>query len=94
MSAKSADLWQLTRNELYLIICELRRENNCLKTDLFTFQLLLNKYEKHLNSLQSIQFNDDFIKQIKNFNAIKAKNCFISLSRLDSNQTKSNQNAF
>ena len=51
MSETFADLSQLSREELYSLVNALKREINCLSTDLSRNDLLLNKCHKCLTHL-------------------------------------------
>ena len=85
MSKSYNDYQCLSRNELYLCIKQLKREVNCLSTDLLRFQLLSEKCLQFINHLQNVfEINCDlnyesFCRQI---NALKAvKKLSISLSQ-------------
>jgi len=68
MSETFADLSQLSREELYSMINELKRENNCLKTDLLRFKVLSKSCGKYLTDLLNIkQISCDLIQKIGGF---------------------------
>ena len=50
------DLSVYSRHELYSIVNDLKRETNCLKTDLLRFKLLSIRYQKYLQFLDEINF--------------------------------------
>ena len=77
MASVCGDYRRLRRQQLYSLINALKRENDCLKTDLIKYKLLSNKCQKYLQFLTEIsETNDtnsenDFIQQINALNDIK-----------------------
>ena len=91
MGSVCGDYHRIRRQQLYSLINALKRENDCLKTDLIKYKLLSNKCQKYLQFLgemnETIETNTEkhFISQI---NALKdIKNCFICLNKSEINES-------
>ena len=87
MASIGHQLSHTSPQDLYSMVTQLKRENECLKTDLIRFELMVQIYDKYVKylrelseSMQSIESIDtngdnDFIQQI---NALKdIKNSFV-----------------
>ena len=73
MSETFADLSQLSREELYSLVNALKRQINCLSTDLSRNDLLLNKCHKcltHLLNTKQIDF--ELIQELVDLIALNA----------------------
>ena len=73
MSETFADLSQLSREELYSLVNALKRQMNCLSTDLSRNDLLLNKCHKcltHLLNTKQIDF--ELIQELVDLIALNA----------------------
>ena len=86
------ELDDLSRGQLYDVINGLKEENSCLKTDLIKYKYISNQYQKYFEFF--IQINEtiasnekvmDLVKDIKLFNSLTEKNCFVALKRLSDN---------
>ena len=79
------------------VINGLKREINCLKTDLLRFKLLSIRYQKYLQFLDEIDFtlnenniqlNNEFRDKISKFSTNCIKNCFVCIENIDENLSK------
>ena len=82
----------LNEKEFCLTINQLKRENNCLKTDLLRYKLLSNSYERLVDRIKDQIFIDfDFpgLRQLKNcikiLNRLNQNQCFVLCEQLDEN---------
>ena len=85
------------RQKLYSIINGLKREINCLKTDLLRFKLLSIRYQKYLLFLDEINFtlndnnielNNEFRDNISKLYTNCNHNCIVFIENINSNQLK------
>ncbi len=80
--SSNVELKDLNRENLYSIINDLKRENNCLKTDLIRFKLLSNSYQKLFDKIsEQIVFNNDILelKNIKLLNDFNKSGYFAKI---------------
>ena len=76
------------------VINQLKRKNNCLKTDLIRFKSLSNCYQKYFDYFneinETIDSNKEVLKLKNNIKVLKEcrKSCFISLNKLNESSTK------
>ena len=84
----------LCRAKSHQLINRLKRENNCLKTDLMRFQLLSNCYQKYFQYFnefsETIESNKEILNLKNDLKALKEceKSCFVALEMLSENQFK------
>ena len=84
----------LSRGKSYQLINRLKRETNCLKTDLMRFQLLSKCYQKYFQYFnefsETIESNKEILDLKNHIKALKEceKSCFVSLEMLSENQFK------
>ena len=98
MGSVCGDYHRLRRQQLYSLINSLKRENDCLKTDLIKYKLLSNKCQKYLQFLTQIsETNDtnsenDFIQQINALN--ETNSCFVFIDNDLKDNKLSNSKSF
>ena len=85
------------KQNLFLIISELKRKNSCLETDLLRFKLLSNNYQKYLQFLDEINFtlnenniqlNNEFRDKISKLSLNYSQKCFVCIENINTNQSK------
>ena len=85
------------------LINRLKREINCLKTDLLRFKLLSIRYQKYLQFLDEINFtlnenniqlNNEFRDKISKLSLNCNQKCFVCIENINTNQSKGLKNAF
>ena len=84
------------------LINGLKREINCLKTDLLRFKLLSIRYQKYLqfldeinfrlNTENNIQLNNEFRDKISKLYTNCNQKCFVFIENINSNQLKGIKN--
>ena len=94
MSLITSKLIDLSREELYSVITQLKRQINCLETDLIKSQTFLKSYEKYFNYFneinEKISSNNEILVLIDKLKAIKYLNenslkCCVSVNKLSKN---------
>ena len=94
MSLITKKLSDLSREELYSVINQMKRQINCLETDLSKSQTFLKSYEKYFNYFneinEKISSNNEILDIIKRLKYIKQFNenslkCFVSVKKLSEN---------
>ena len=85
----------LSREELKSFINQLKREINCLTTDLIKCQLIINNYQKYFDYFnetnEKITTNNEILVLINRLKALKYFNensfkCFVSVEKLSENE--------
>ena len=81
----------LSREQLFSLLTELKRKNSCLKTDLIKCQLFLKCYEKYFNYFNEMNEksaeNEEILSLIKRLKAYKYLNqnsdeCLVSVNKI------------
>ena len=84
----------LSREQFCLLIKQLYTENECLKKDLIKYKFLLKSYENVFNEIKETFASDkkvlNLLKDIKMFNNLDNKKCFVSLKKLSDNYLNEN----
>ena len=87
----------------YSLINGLKREINCLKTDLLRFKLLSIRYQKYLQFLDEINFtlnenniqlNNEFRDKISKLSLNCNQKCFVCIENCNEIQSKGMKNVF
>jgi hypothetical protein len=63
MDETYSSMADMTRRELYSVVNALKRENNCLKTDLQRFAVISRKCRQYLRDLQNSGHIDSHVTQ-------------------------------
>ena len=94
----------MSRKQLYSVITRLKRENDCLKTDLTKFKVLSNGYKQYFD--ESVVVVKNQIKSFKKLFDLKTEiqrneddlqqfrdSCFVSLEKLSQMKTQITENS-